>query len=226
MKKIFLAFLCFILSFCVLSEYFGTSSAASLGTTQRTEEVQRDIAKKIIRFHVLANSDSDKDQELKIKVKDKVIGYMAPKLQNCKNINEARKILIKNDGKIKEIADKIIRENNYNYGVRTELAKVEFPVKKYGDVVLPEGKYEAYRVLIGKAEGHNWWCVMFPPLCFTDITKGEVEEDKTLDEMKSVLTKNEFDTVNNSKKNNDIKVKFKILEEIKAIAKKISADIN
>lgn len=225
MKKVFFMFLSFILSFCIFSEYFGTS-IVSAGTTEKGDEIQRDIAKKIIRFHVLANSDSDKDQELKIKVKDKVVGYMAPKLKNCKNINEARKILIKNDNNIKSIAEKVIEENHYNYGVKTELAHVQFPVKSYGDVVLPEGKYEAYRVLIGKAAGHNWWCVMFPPLCFTDITKGEVEEEKTLNEMKSVLTKKEFNTINNSKNNNKIEVKFKILEEIKAMVGKIGADIN
>lgn len=226
MKKVFFMFLSFVLLFCVLNECFGTSINASAGTYQKSSDVQRDIAKKVIRFHVLANSDSDKDQELKIKVKDKVIGYMSSKLKNCKNIDEARKVLIENDDNIKNIAEKVIKENNYNYGVRTELAQVEFPVKSYGDVILPEGKYEAYRVLIGKADGHNWWCVMFPPLCFTDITKGEVEEEKTLNEMKKVLTKKEFDTINNSKKDNNIKVKFKILEELKSIAKKISADIN
>lgn len=226
MKKIFFMFLSFVLSFCILNEYFGTSIEISAGTAQKYNDFQRDIAKKIIRFHVLANSDSDKDQELKIKVKDEVITYMESKLKTCKNIHEARKILVDNDDNIRNIAQKVIRENHYNYGVKTELAQVKFPVKSYGDVVLPEGKYEAYRVLIGKAEGHNWWCVMFPPLCFTDITKGQVEEDKTLDEMKSVLTKKEFDTINNSKNDNNIKVKFKILEELKAIAKKISADIN
>lgn len=189
-------------------------------------DIQRDIAKKIIRFHILANSDTEEDQALKIKVKDKVIGYMASKLKNCKSITEARKVLLKNNKNIINIANKVIKENNYSYGVRTEFSEVNFPVKSYGDIVLPQGRYTAYRILIGKAKGHNWWCVMFPPLCFTDITRGEVEEEKSKDEMKKVLTKDEFKVVDNSKYNGDIKIRFKIIDQIKSFAEKISAEFN
>ncbi|WP_234122343.1 stage II sporulation protein R [Clostridium hydrogenum] len=189
-----------------------------------SSDVQKDIAKKIIRFHILANSDSDEDQALKLKVKDKVIEYMAPKLKSCKNITEARNILLKNNSNIINIANKVIKANKYYYGVRTEFSEVNFPVKSYGDIVLPQGEYTAYRILIGKAAGHNWWCVMFPPLCFTDITKGEIEEEKTRDEMKSVLTKDEFKVVDNAKKENNIKVRFKLVDEIENLAKKISAE--
>ena len=183
---------------------------------------QESIAKKIIRFHVLANSDSNEDQALKLKVRDRVLAYIAPKLSNCKSINESREILKKYDKNINEIAESVIRENGYNYSVKTELSYVDFPVKSYGAIILPQGRYEAYRILIGSAKGHNWWCVMFPPLCFTDITKGNVEVEKTQNEMKNVLTKDEYALVNNTKgdkKNSDQKiiVKFKLLEEIKKL---------
>ncbi|AAK80840.1 stage II sporulation protein R [Clostridium acetobutylicum] len=185
------------------------------------DNIQISIAKKVIRFHVLANSDSDADQNLKLKVRDAVINYMRPKLQNCKDINQSRKVLLNSDSSIKRIADSVIKKNGYQYKVNTELAKVDFPVKSYGNIVLPEGKYEAYRILIGQARGHNWWCVMFPPLCFTDITRGAVEEQKTDTEMKKVLTPEEYKVVCNSKDDGKIKVKFKIVEEVKKVINKL-----
>src|SRR3712207_6409519 len=95
-----------------------------------------------------------------------------------------------------------------------------FPVKTYGDITLPQGDYEAYRVIIGNGKGHNWWCVMFPPLCFTDITKGEVELQKTDEMMKKTLTKEEYKLVNNKyEENNEIIFKFKIIEKLKNIYK-------
>lgn len=191
-------------------------------TNSNEDAIQKNIAKKVIRFHVLANSDSDNDQNLKLKVRDAVINYMRPKLENCKNINKSRKILIENNYNIKKLANGVVKQNGYSYNVNTELSEVNFPVKSYGNIVLPEGKYEAYRVLIGQAKGHNWWCVMFPPLCFTDITRGEIEEKKTEAEMKKVLTPEEYKAVYNSNRNSKIQVKFKIVEEVKKLIKKLS----
>lgn len=164
---------------------------------------QQSVAKKIIRLHILANSDSNEDQALKLKVRDKVLEYISPKLSNSKSIDESREILKKYDKDINDIAEKVIKENGYNYSVKTELSYTDFPVKLYGNIILPQGRYEAYRILIGNAKGHNWWCVMFPPLCFTDITKGNVEPKKTQEEMKSVLTKGEYELVDNSSNNNN-----------------------
>lgn len=201
-----------------------TTSFATKVEAKETNQVadQQSIAKKIIRFHVLANSDSNEDQALKLKVRDRVLAYIAPKLSDCKSIDESRNILKKYDKNINEIAENVIKENGYNYSVKTELSYVDFPVKSYGAIVLPQGRYEAYRILIGSAKGHNWWCVMFPPLCFTDITKGDVEVEKTQDEMKSALTKEEYNLVDNSKDNNKnanqkIIVKFKLLDELKKL---------
>lgn len=185
-----------------------------------SEASQQSIAEKLIRFHVLANSDSLEDQALKLKIRDKVLKYIAPKMAKCKSAEESKAVLKENDGNIKQIAEDVVSENGYKYGVKTELSKVQFPVKEYGTIVLPEGKYEAYRILIGSAKGHNWWCVMFPPLCFTDITKGDVEVKKTQEEMKQALTKEEYELVDNSNeinKSNNIVVKFKIAEDIEKI---------
>ncbi|SQC00403.1 stage II sporulation protein R [Clostridium tetanomorphum] len=184
---------------------------------------QKKVSEKLIRFHVIANSDLAKDQNLKLKVRDGVLKYMAPKLEKSKSIDESREIIKKNDKFIRQIAKKILNDNGYNYKIDTNLSYENFPIKTYGNITLPEGKYEAYRVIIGEGRGQNWWCVMFPPLCFVDITKGEVAYKETEEEMKSVLTENEYRFINNEKKSNnkkvknDIKIKFKIFEVINNI---------
>ncbi|WMJ79699.1 stage II sporulation protein R [Clostridium sp. MB40-C1] len=182
---------------------------------------QEEISKKLIRFHVLANSDTTEDQALKLKIRDEVLEYIYPKLKNSKNIEESRDIIKQRDQEIKKIAEKVIRQKGYNYNVVTMLSRENFPVKSYGNITLPQGNYEAYRIIIGKGEGHNWWCVMFPPLCFTDITKGEVAYEKTERDMKQVLTPEEYKFVNNSNKEaNNLVVKFKMIEVLKNICKK------
>ncbi|AYF54154.1 stage II sporulation protein R [Clostridium botulinum C] len=186
----------------------------------KADASQKSIANKLIRFHVIANSDSTEDQALKLKVRDEILEYISPKLKNSKSIEESRQIIKENSEVINAIAKKTIQKNGYTYTVKTELSHENFPVKTYGDITLPQGDYEAYRVIIGNGKGHNWWCVMFPPLCFTDITKGEVELQKTDEMMKKTLTKEEYKLVNNKcEENNEIIFKFKIIEKLKKIYK-------
>lgn len=208
MKKILVIIVCILAIFTLNSNKIQVKS----------ESVQQDIASKIIRFHVIANTDSKSDQALKLKVRDKVLEYIQPKLKKSKSIEESRKIIKENDKQIIDIANKTIKDNGYSYSVKTTLSNENFPIKTYGNITLPQGKYEAYRIIIGEGKGQNWWCVMFPPLCFVDITKGEVSYKETEDEMKMVLTPEEYKIVNNKTdktKENDIKIKFKILEVLK-----------
>jgi len=138
----------------------------------------------LIRLHVLANSDNPEDQQLKLKVRDAVIAYLAPQLEHVTNTDDARQKVIANQDKLADIAKQVIVENGAKYSVDIQIGMFEFPVKSYGNFVLPAGKYEAVRILIGNAEGKNWWCVLFPPLCFIDITNAaavpvaEVKEGK------------------------------------------------
>lgn len=187
--------------------------------SRRTIE-QQDIAEKLIRFHVLANSDTTEDQGLKLKVRDEVLKYMCPILKESKSIEESREIIKENDSKIKEIAEKVIKERGYSYDVTTKLSYENFPVKSYANITLPQGKYEAYRIIIGSGEGHNWWCVMFPPLCFTDITKGEVAYEETKKDMEKILTPEEYEFVDSSKENNNCVMKLKVVEVIKSAYEK------
>lgn len=209
MKKMFMGAI-IIVVVGMLSGVIGEAKSISIGP----DKLQNDISDKIIRFHVLANSDSDEDQNLKLKVKDEVLKYMKPILDNSKSITETRKLLLANDDKIKEIANKVIKQNGYNYSVNTELSNENFPIKTYGNITLPAGEYKAYRILIGNAKGRNWWCVMFPPLCFIDITKGEVSEDQSVQDMKKVLSDEEVDYIRNDKK---IEYRFKIVDAINKV---------
>lgn len=172
------------------------------------ENKPSNIEDQVIRFHILANSDSEQDQTLKLEVRDEVLKYMDPRLKNSKSIEESKKILQENNEKVKAIALNVIKEKGYNYTVKSGMVNENFPVKSYGDLIFPAGKYEAYKIIIGNGNGHNWWCVMFPPLCFVDITHGETsnKENETL--VKNMLK--------NNKKNNYV-IKFKIVELIKKI---------
>ncbi|MGV8980016.1 stage II sporulation protein R [Clostridium sp.] len=189
-------------------------SIALNGSNVATKASQSDIANKLIRFHVIANSDDKIDQELKLKVRDAVLKYVSPKLVECKSIEQSRAIINSEDKNIKKIAQGVINKNGFKYSVVTTLSQENFPVKTYGNITLPQGKYEAYRIIIGNGSGQNWWCVMFPPLCFVDITKGNVSYEKTENEMKEVLSDDEYKLVDNTIDNKKIIVKFKLVEFI------------
>ena len=212
MKKFVLVFIISIISIFTVCSYL---------IRVKSNNLQGDVASKIIRFHVIANSNSEYDQNLKLKVRDEVLKYMIPKLKDCKNIDDSRKVIKENNESILNVANKVIKEQGYDYEVKGSLSQVNFPIKSYGNITLPQGTYEAYRIIIGNGKGQNWWCVMFPPLCFVDITKGQVSYKKVSDEMKKVLTPEEYDMINNNTLNinnkDNIKVKFKILELLKSM---------
>lgn len=189
-----------------------TISIALNNSIVATKATQSDVASKLIRFHVIANSDGEIDQALKLKVRDSVLKYVSPKLMESKSIEESRKIINNEDKNIKKIAQTIINKNGFKYTVSTALSQEYFPVKTYGNITLPQGMYEAYRIIIGLGKGQNWWCVMFPPLCFVDITKGNVSFAKTETEMKSVLSDDEYNLVDNTLNSKKIIVRFKLGE--------------
>ena len=173
-----------------------------------------DIAHEIIRFHVIANSDSEKDQELKLKVKDGLVKEMAPYLSNASSITDARDILYTNLNIVEELAQDIINQNGYDYPVKVNLGPKHFPIKVYGDYTFPSGVYEALSISIGQGKGKNWWCVMFPPLCFVDETYCIVNEEAE-EQLKYLLTEEELDLLKSNKDN--IKIKFKLWEEFKEL---------
>lgn len=119
----------------------------------------------VLRLHVLANSDTLYDQALKMEVKDQVVKYMSKEFSNINNIDEATLTAQERLTDIEQVATDVIQAHGYDYPVQVLLGKYEFPTKSYGNLIFPQGEYEAVRIIIGEGEGQNWWCVLFPPLC-------------------------------------------------------------
>lgn len=174
-----------------------------------TNAVCSDIQESVFRLHVIANSDSAEDQNLKYIVRDSVIEYINEISNNASSKDEVILIAQEHLSEIENIALQTIKDNGYNYPVKVSIGNFAFPSKKYGDITLPPGYYDALKIEIGEATGQNWWCVMFPPLCFVDVTSGVVpEESKEI--MKDNLTDEEYDLI--SGKSADVEIKFKIVE--------------
>lgn len=158
------------------------------------ESIQEGIAGEIIRFHVIANSDSQEDQDLKLMVKDEIVKYMEPILRDAGDISETRIRIQDHLGEIEEKAAEVIKGQGYDYQAEAGLTKCYFPIKTYGDCTFPAGEYEALRVCIGEAQGKNWWCVLYPNLCFIDSIHAVVPEEQK-EELKNVLTEEEYDSL-------------------------------
>ena len=165
--------------------------------------IQKEIADNVIRLHVIANSDETADQELKLKVRDAVLAYMREKNYSSRTIAYAS--LQEALPQIKEIAQNTVIQNGYDYPVQAELGEFQFPQKDYNTLSFPSGTYTALRITIGKASGHNWWCVMYPTLCFSDTTLADTTQAEN--ELKTSLSKETIAIISNN-----CKLKFKIVE--------------
>lgn len=137
---------------------------------------EAEIYDSVVRLHVLANSDSEEDQALKLKVRDAVLKASAGIINGCSEISEAEKCISDNIDVIRNTALDCVRENGYDYNVTVDLGEEVYPTKKYESFCFPSGKYLSLRVMIGEAEGQNWWCVLFPPLCLSAATARSAED--------------------------------------------------
>ena len=177
------------------------------------ERMVEEIAGKVIRFHVLANSDAQADQDLKLKVRDAVGSFMQPKLSGVSDINPSRQAVKENLSGIEETAQEVIAQEGYTYDVQASLTVTDFPEKTYGDYTFPAGKYEALEVVIGDGGGHNWWCVMYPNLCFFNSVY-EVVDDEAKESLQRALTPEEYKSL---MENKNYEVKFALVEKVKEL---------
>lgn len=177
--------------------------------------VSENLSDAVFRLHVLANSDSDADQALKIKVRDELLKYMNSISPNCSTKAEAISVAEAHKEEFQKIAEDTIKENGYDYSVKINIGNFYFPTKNYGDISLPAGFYDALRVEIGEAKGQNWWCVMFPPLCFVDVTSGVVP-DESKEVIKDNLNEEEYNLISDNE-SYDVKFKFSLIEFFKGI---------
>lgn len=189
----------------ILLAFYTIFSATSYVST-----VSNNISSSVFRLHVIANSDTYEDQNLKYIVRDKLIQYMNTLTKNITTKEEAIKIANVHKQDFYNIAKNTIKENGYNYDVKIEIGNSYFPTKHYGDISLPAGYYDALKVEIGSASGQNWWCVMFPPLCFVDMSTGIVP-DESKQKIQENLPQEEYALISNSE-NSNITFKFKLVE--------------
>lgn len=188
-----------------------------------TDRELANVADKLVRLHIVANSDSPEDQALKRKVRDEVIKRMSPKFEGLKDVSEVKTVIASNLGLIESIANEVVQQESKTYSAKAMLGNFDFPTKVYGNLTLPAGNYQALKVVLGKGEGQNWWCVMFPPLCFIDIAHGVVPE-KTMDQLKQSLTEDEYRLLTAARTDEEVpvKLKFKIVEIAKSMNMKMA----
>lgn len=160
-----------------------------------------DIPNHVLRLHVLANSDSKEDQALKLKVRDRILAESSHIMDNVANKTEAQNAVRTALPKLKSAAEDEVQKQGYHYPVDVKMERLYFTTRQYQTVTLPAGEYDSLRVTIGKAEGHNWWCVIFPPMCLP-----AAEEPK---ELGDVLNENQLQIVEGK---GDFEVKFKAVE--------------
>lgn len=153
-KRIFLSFIIFIAGIVMFNFYKSSETTATV----------KALSESAIRFHVRANSDSQDDQALKMEVKEKVVDYIYKNTKTLNTLSETKDFILKNDNKIKKLATETIRNSGYDYSVSSSFGMQDFPVKTYGDVTFPKGRYTSYTIYIGEGIGHNWWCVLYPHL--------------------------------------------------------------
>lgn len=142
----------------------------------KDDRVNENIKQKVVRFHIRANSDSKKDQAEKLLVRDQVVKYLKPYMEHAKTKEEAEKVLASKKQEIVKVAKTTLKKNGRELPVKVYMTREEFPKKDYGSYVFPKGTYDALRIDLGDAAGHNWWCVMFPDLCITK--ESEAAKDK------------------------------------------------
>lgn len=188
------------------------------------------LADNLIRLHVVANSDSPADQELKNYVKDEIIKHMKDELQGIRDIDKSKEIINENLKYVKNIAEGEIKRRGKSYPVDVTLGDYPFPTKVYSDISLPAGVYQALRVSIGEGIGENWWCVLFPPLCFVDATHGSVSEAFKEDFEEIVEKDEEGYSILVSEKSDikevPIEFKFKLAEVFRSSKEKVGGVVS
>lgn len=176
---------------------------------------EADVYESVLRLHVLANSDTPEDQELKLKVRDTILEASEELLGDCETKEEAMKKAEANIPILTKKAQDRINAEGYDYSVRIELCKEDYPTRTYESLCFPSGNYTSLKVMIGEAEGQNWWCVLFPPLCLSAAT----EENQSEDAFIAVgLTDDQYKIITETEET-EYEVRFKLLEVLEELSK-------
>ncbi|MBQ7504296.1 MAG: stage II sporulation protein R [Ruminococcus sp.] len=186
--KLFIKSLCAAMAVCLLFSIIPFSAECS------------DISTEVFRLHILANSDSKADQNLKLKVRDKVLEYTESLYKSADSLIKAETLTNDNLQTIADVAAREVKRSGYSYPVKAEIKRMYFNTRHYGKITMPSGMYNALRITIGKGEGHNWWCVMYPSMCVGVSTDYDALKSKTTDNQYRIMTDEGYE------------LKFKIVE--------------
>lgn len=172
---------------------------------------QEHLAEEVLRLHILANSDSEADQALKMTVKEEVLSYLQQAMPEGMDVEETKEWMRRHTDELEGISRETVETCGYDYPVSAAVTTCWFPDKTYGDVTFPAGNYEALRIEIGAAKGQNWWCVLYPNLCFLDAANAVVPEEGK-QELRQVLTEEEYSQITAA---TDFQIKWYFLERLK-----------
>lgn len=173
---------------------------------QTSERISEDV----FRLHILANSDNEEDQTLKLKVRDAVLQKGQNVFTNCNSLDEIIDSCESNINLFEETARECIKNNGYNYSVNAYVDREYFNTREYEEITLPSGIYNALKIEIGEAKGHNWWCVMFPAICLSAVSDSEINNILDEDEVELIHSDNKFE------------IRFKIVELYEKIKSSLS----
>lgn len=182
-----------------LSLLFALCVTLYTGLFARAE--QRQLSNELIRLHVIANSDTESDQSAKLNVRDSALKVLTPLLEDVSSVSEAEKVISDVLPQLCSEAKKSLLLDGKFYSAKAELCIEQYPTKKYDGFALPSGEYISLKIILGKGEGHNWWCVVFPPLCMTSVENEEAFSSLT-DESAKLITND----------GSEYKLKFRIIE--------------
>lgn len=198
------------------------SSAGGTETAEGSADVYEDALKSpedvIVRFHVRANSDSEEDLALKYEVRDAVLAELADGLETVEDDGAALRYIMQKLPDIRKAARAVVDEAGYDYTISAYIVREEFPIREYGELVLPAGTYRALRVDIGAAKGENFWCMLYPMMCYT-MDAGAVVDSEDAEKLAQALDEESYEKlfVKRDAKPGDVKVKLKILEWLQDI---------
>lgn len=193
---------------------FFISLILSIAVTAYSDNVQTDLQDNLTRLHIIANSDSEADQTVKLKVRDAALNQIREKINSENGIEN----IINELPELEKTANKTLSENGFNYTAKALYGKFDFPQKTYKNMTLPAGEYYGVRIILGNGEGHNWWCVLYPPLC-TSGTNTMTLDEKSQKLLHDSLNQETYDIITGSDK--DIVVKFKAVELIQELRQKL-----
>lgn len=187
------------------------------------ETISSSLEEKILRLHIIANSNSSTDQLFKLKCRDKIMSYLRSNIDYKTATKKDILVFISNNiNNIYEICYSLAETENYNTNFKIELSNSFFPTKQYGNILMPSGYYDCLKINIGSSSGNNWWCSLFPPLCFSEEStsvNSYYEESHTIPIISSNLSLEETALLTNSKTQKNIKFKLKIVEAFSSIIK-------